>query len=1146
MPSILTKTNFALPSQATDLRHLGKLHGASLSIALAEIAQQHQGLVVVIVADFATAFRLERELSFYEMPIVQFPDWETLPYDSFSPHQDIISQRLAVLHNLAEFTRGLLIIPISSLMHRLCPKIYIDQSTFILSPGDKLDLYAMRRKLESCGYQYNNQVEEHGQFTVRGSILDIYPMGAELPYRIDLFDNEIETIRQFDPETQRSNSELKNIRLLPAREYPFTEEAIAEFRTNWRSTFSGDPRNCPMYQDVSQGIKSPGLEYYLPLFFSNTATLFDYLPANNLIVKVGEIEQAAADYWQQISTRYDQYGHDLSRPLLSPTAVFVEPQEIFRMAKNSPQLHCYLQEITTGAGKYNLNTELLPDLSAQAKMANPLHNLEEFLLVSSTRKLFCAESVGRKVVLEELLARHNIRPQAVESWQEFLDSDIGLGLVVAPLESGIILADANISIITESELLGRRVMQSRRRKTKAIDPAASINNLAELSIGDAVVHLEHGVGRYQGLITLKLADQDGEFVSLAYSNNDKLYIPVSSLHLISRYSGADLEHAPLHSLGTDKWQREKRKAAEQIRDVAAELLQIYAYRAAQKGFAFPAPDENYQAFANSFPFEETIDQQQAIEQVIADLTSTKPMDRVICGDVGFGKTEVAMRAAFIVAQTGKQVAILVPTTLLAQQHYQTFIDRFADFPFVIEVTSRFKSKKEQDAVEAKLESGVCDIVIGTHKLLQKNVKFRDLGLLVIDEEHRFGVGQKEQFKQMRAQVDILTLTATPIPRTLNMSMSGIRDLSIISTPPAKRLSVKTFVRERSKALVQEAVNRELSRGGQVYYLHNEVETIEVTAAELGAWLPNARIVVAHGQMAERDLERVMADFYHRRFNVLVCTTIIETGIDIPTANTIIMDRADKLGLAQLHQLRGRVGRSHHQAYAFCLTPPEAAITKDAVKRLQALESLDTLGAGFMLATHDLEIRGAGELLGEDQSGNLQTIGFSLFMDLLDHTVKMLQAGKKPSLDLPLNDTTEIDLQIPAFIPDKYLGDVQTRLVLYKRIANAKNIEELNDLRVEMIDRFGAIPIQTQNLFAITELKLISETLGIKNIKSGPKGGKVEFVLQPNINPEKIIALIKANPKCYSFAGSTSITFKIELPEAQQRIDFVRNLLAGLV
>lgn len=1101
-----------------------QLSGAGLSIALAEIARSQQDLIVVIVPDFVTAFRLERELSFFEIPIVHFPDWETLPYDSFSPHQDIISQRLAALHNLPNFKKGVLIIPIATLMHRLCPQNYINQMTFLISPGDKLDLEETRHRLENCGYQYNSQVMEHGEFTVRGSIIDIFPMGASIPYRIELFDDEVETIRKFDPETQRSTESVTEIRLLPAREYPFTEEAISHFRSRWRDQFSGDPRHCAIYQDVSQGLKAPGLEYYLPLFYDQTATLFDYLPAKYLIIQVGDIYTAANDFWKQVNERYDQFSHDLSRPILEPKELFLTTDVIFGLSKQAEQLKLSVAE--------NNN---LPNLE----------NLAAYVAASPFRFLFCAESSGRKVILDELLHKQNIYPKHLEKWHDFVNGADKFALIVAPFEAGTILTEKNVVVVTENELLGRRVLQLRRRKSKAIDPDASIRNLAELTLDAPVVHIEHGVGRYKGLTTLNISGQETEFVTLEYANNDKLYVPVTSLQLISRYSGIDLEHAPLHYLGSDKWQREKRKAAEQIRDVAAELLHIYAQRAANEGFSLPEPDDAYYKFASGFPFEETIDQQNAIEQVIKDLTSGKPMDRVVCGDVGFGKTEVAMRAAFLAAQAGKQVAVLVPTTLLAQQHYQTFADRFVDFPMQVEVLSRFKTKKEQQDVEAKLAAGTCDIVIGTHKLLQKDVKFKDLGLLIIDEEHRFGVRQKERFKAMRSQVHILTLTATPIPRTLNMSMSGIRDLSIISTPPAKRLAVKTFVRERSKALIQEAVNRELSRGGQVYYLHNEVETIEITASELHDWLPNARIAVAHGQMAERELEHVMSDFYHRRFNVLVCTTIIETGIDIPTANTIIMDRADKLGLAQLHQLRGRVGRSHHQAYAFCLTPVEAAITSDAKKRLQALEDLDTLGAGFILATHDLEIRGAGELLGEEQSGNLQAIGFSLFMELLDHTVKSLQAGHDPGLELPSIHGAEIDLQIPALIPESYLGDVHTRLVLYKRIANAKNKTELDELRVEMIDRFGETPTQVQNLFAVTELKLTAQPLGIKTIKVGPKGGKVEFIAQPQINPEVIVRLVQSSPKCFSFAGSTSIKFMINLSSGRERVDFVEDLLRKL-
>ncbi len=1121
---ILNQENFKIPRVANDVSRLENLAGAELAIALAEIAQNYVGVLVVVVPDFATALRLEQELSLFSLNIVHFPDWETLPYDNLSPHQDIISQRLLALHNLPMLDKGILIIPISTLMHKVCPKTYIDQTTFVLTTGQNLNLIEMRLRLESCGYKYNSQVMEHGEFCVRGSILDIYPMGATNPYRLDLFDDEIETIRIFDPETQRSVEIVKEIRILPAREYPLTDDSITDFRNSWRDRFAGDPRLCPLYQDVSQGIQAQGLEYYLPLFFTQTVTLFDFLPAQHLIVQVGNLERAAGDFWTQIQERYDQYGHDITRPLLSPMELFIPTDTVFALAKRAPQIKCQLGSL-----------ESLPNI----------HELPGFLLKNTMRILFCAESAGRRVILEELLSKQGIKLQTVHSWAEFLTNDVQYNLLIAPFESGAIFPQYNIILLTENELLGRRVVHQRRRKAKATDPDIGIRNLAELTVGAPVVHLEHGVGRYLGLTTLKLTDQITEFVTLEYANKDKLYVPVTSLQLISRYSGVDVEHAPLHGLGTDKWQREKSKAAKQINDVAAELLQVYAQREMQQGFAIPPLDEFYYKFVSGFQFEETIDQQNAIEQVVADLTSGKPMDRVVCGDVGFGKTEVAMRAAFLAAHAGKQVAVLVPTTLLAQQHFQTFSDRFADFPIHVEMISRFRTAKEQQEVERKLAAGTCDIVIGTHKLLQSDIEFKNLGLLIIDEEHRFGVRQKERFKALRAQVHILTLTATPIPRTLNMSMSGIRDLSIISTPPAKRLSVKTFVRQKSKPLVVEAVNRELGRGGQVYYLHNEVETIQHLAHELRTWIPQARVEVAHGQMAERELEHVMNDFYHRRFNVLVCTTIIETGIDIPTANTIIIDRADRLGLAQLHQLRGRVGRSHHQAYAFCLTPPTTVITKDAVKRLEALESLDTLGAGFVLATHDLEIRGAGELLGEDQSGNLQTIGFSLFMELLDHAVTTLKSGQKLGLDWSSNVGLEIDLQMPVLIPDNYLGDVHARLILYKRIASAKNKDDLDELRVEMIDRFGPLPDEVQNLYAVTELKLLAQPLGIKSIKVGAKGGKLEFNAQPKINPETIVRLVQTNPKAYSFAGSTSIKFVLELTAGTDRLKFVTQLLKTL-
>ncbi len=1102
---------------------LNNTRGAGLAVAVHDLYHECDGVLLVLVPDFVTALRLERELSFFAVPLVHFPDWETLPYDSFSPHQDLISQRLSVLQQLPGFKRGVLIIPIATLMHRICPEDFVSQSAFVLDKGDEVDLPQVRQRLERAGYVCTAQVMEHGEFSVRGSILDVYPMGSNVPYRIDLFDNEVDTIREFDTETQRSTNTLEAIKLLPAREYPFTEEAIAEFRTRWRDRFSGDPRNCSVYQDVSQGYKAAGLEYYLPLFFDKTATLFDYLPDNISVLQVGDIEGAGQEFWRLVQERYEQYGHDVTRPILKPTELFVPIAEIFADCNKYSQLLAELLEPSD-----------LPDI----------HELEQYVQQTEKKILFVAESSGRKVILEELLAQRGLHPLSVDDWNECLESDQRFLLTIAALEAGAVLDD--IVILTETELLGRKLVQQRRRKTKAIDPSAAIRNLAELTIGSPVVHLEYGVGRYLGLTSLELGGQQGEFVTLEYANEDKIYLPVSALHLISRYSGVDLEHAPLHSLGSDKWAKSKRKAAQQIRDVAAELLQVYAHRAAKEGHAFASPDSNYYEFASSFPFEETADQQMAIEQVIKDLTAPHPMDRVVCGDVGFGKTEVAMRAAFIAAAAGKQVAVLVPTTLLAQQHYQTFSDRFANFPLQVMVMSRFNTNVEQQQVLDSLATGKCDIVIGTHRLLQKDVKIKDLGLLVIDEEHRFGVRQKERFKSLRAQVDILTLTATPIPRTLNMAMSGVRDLSIIGTPPAKRLSVKTFVRERSKPLIQEAVNRELSRGGQVYFLHNQIETIETTAAELEEWLPNARISVAHGQMSERDLERIMSDFYHRRFNVLVCTTIIETGIDVPSANTIIMDRADKLGLAQLHQLRGRVGRSHHQAYAFCLTPPPAAISKDANKRLEAIESLDTLGAGFSLSTHDLEIRGAGELLGEDQSGNLQTIGFSLFMELLEHTVEKLQAGEKPNLDLSLDTGPDIDLQLPAFIPDNYLGDVQLRLLLYKRIASAKTLSDLDEIRVEMIDRFGELPDQVKNLFVVTDIKLLAASIGVKSLKTGRTNGKLEFTAQPKIDPDKIVKLIQGQPTKYSFAGPTSIKFRLDLATEQSKIDSIRELIQGLL
>lgn len=1141
----------ALPTQASEKRFWGTLPGASLALALSSIVKEKAGCVVVVVPDMVAAYRLERELSFFlegSIPVLSIPDWETLPYDRFSPHQDIIAERVTTLYRLPELKQGVLMVPVSTLMHRLCPQSYLLQNTFLLKTGDKLELNAMRHRLSSSGYRCVTEVMEHGEFAVRGSIVDIFPMGSNSPFRIDLWDSIIDTIRLFDVNTQRSLDKIEAIQLLPAREFPLTGEAIGHFCQSWTQTFEGVPTQCAMYMDVSQGLASMGLEYYLPLFFEQTESLFDYIPKDALVVKVESVNKAIQNFWQHIQERYEQYRHDRTRPILEPHAIFLNPDAVFSALKRFPEVQLYEAPIDVNeikrAGTYNAGVQNVPDIAIEARIQKPLSRLLDWMATFQGRILLCVESTGRREIVSELLLSSGLNYVEISTWTEWQDQP--LSMIVGPLEAGLFLESAGVAIITESELFGKRlVMQRRRRKGSQEDTLSETRHLAELSIGDPVVHIEHGIGRYMGLTHLTLSGSAGEFITLEYAEGSKLYVPVTDLQLISRYSSSDLKNAPLHALGNPKWQKIKNKVLAQTRDVAAELLEIYAKREAKVGFQFPKPDEQYEAFAAEFPFEETPDQLQAIHQVIADLTASKPMDRLVCGDVGFGKTEVALRAAFVAVSANKQVAVLVPTTLLAEQHYQTFSDRFAGFPVRIDVMSRFKSDKEQATLLSALKAGKVDIVIGTHALLQKTVQFKALGLLIIDEEHRFGVKQKENFKALRSEVDILTLTATPIPRTLNMALSGIRDLSIIATPPAKRLSIKTFVRERQSALIQEAIERELYRGGQVYYLHNEVDTIEKTARELEKLVPSARISVAHGQMRERDLERIMSDFYHRRYNVLVCTTIIETGIDVPTANTIIMDRADKLGLAQLHQLRGRVGRSHHQAYAFCLVPPKAMITRDAEKRLEALESLEELGSGFHLATQDLEIRGAGELLGEEQSGNIQAVGIGLFMELLDHAVKVIRSGADLNSDDPFKKSVEIELQIPAFIPEDYLPDVHMRLKLYRRLSKLTHQEALDDLRVEMIDRFGPLPEPTGFLFKITAMKLQAQKIGITKIDAGPKGGRFEFGVKADVNTAKLIQLIQTQSNIYQLEGPQKFRFKQDLQDRNIRLETVLGLMKVL-
>ncbi|WP_417662758.1 transcription-repair coupling factor [Pseudomonas sp.] len=1134
----------SLPA-AAGKQHWGNLPGAALSLAIAEAASAANRFTLLLTADSQSAERLEQELSFFapQLPVLHFPDWETLPYDLFSPHQDIISQRISALYRLPELKHGVLVVPITTALHRLAPTRFLLGSSLVLDVGQTLDVNDMRSRLEATGYRCVDTVYEHGEFAVRGALIDLFPMGSKQPYRIDLFDDEIETLRTFDPETQRSIDKVESIKLLPAREFPLEKKAITDFRGRFRERFDVDFRRCPIYQDLSTGITPAGIEYYIPLFFEETATLFDYLPQDTQVFSLPGIEKAADQFWNDARNRYEERRVDPERPLLPPADIFLPVEDCFARLKNWPRVVVSQDDIEDGVGRMRFNAQPLPDLAIEAKASEPLAALRRFIEEYQGRILFCAESAGRREVLLELLARLKLKPNEVDGWPEFIAGKERLGITIAPLDDGLQLDD--VALIAESPLFGQRVMQRRRREKTRDTGENVIKNLTELREGSPVVHIDHGVGRYQGLITLEIDGQNAEFLSLQYAEEAKLYVPVANLHLIARYTGSDDALAPLHRLGSEIWQKAKRKAAEQVRDVAAELLDIYARRAAREGYAFADPQVDYATFSAGFPFEETPDQQTAIDAVRDDMLAPKPMDRLVCGDVGFGKTEVAMRAAFIAVHGGKQVAILVPTTLLAQQHYNSFRDRFADWPVKVEVMSRFKSAKEVGEAMQQLAQGKVDIVIGTHKLLQDDVKFNNLGLVIIDEEHRFGVRQKEQLKALRSEVDILTLTATPIPRTLNMAVAGMRDLSIIATPPARRLSVRTFVMEQQNTVIKEALLRELLRGGQVYYLHNDVKTIEKCAADIAQLVPEARIGIGHGQMRERELEQVMGDFYHKRFNVLIASTIIETGIDVPSANTIIIERADKFGLAQLHQLRGRVGRSHHQAYAYLLTPPRKQLTDDAQKRLEAIANAQDLGAGFVLATHDLEIRGAGELLGDGQSGQIQAVGFTLYMEMLERAVKAIRKGEQPNLDQPLGGGPEINLRVAALIPDDYLPDVHARLILYKRIASAVDEDGLKELQVEMIDRFGLLPEPTKNLVRITLLKLQAETLGIKKVDAGPQGGRIEFAADTCVDPLTLIKLIQGQPNRYKFEGATLFKFQVPMERPEERFNTLEALFERL-
>ena len=1131
------------PSKPGDIQIWGQIHGSHLAHAIAATANSTQGLTLVIANSSGACQRLTEEIQyFYEGEVYRLPDWETLPYDYFSPHQDIISERLGTLVKLPQATKGILIIPALALQVRLPPVNYILGHSFVIKQGQILELEKLKSNLISSGYQVVDNVYEHGEFSIRGAILDIFPMGTDQPFRIELFDNEVDSIRFFNTETQRSTDKTDAINLLPAKEVPLDKNGIRCFKQRWFDFFDSDPNLSPLYTDVAKQIAPGGIEYYLPLFFEETATIFDYLPDNCQIIFDEHLEKTIQQNWLEIENRYEDRRHDIRHPVLAPKELYLNDNQTFGLFKKYPRIRIHQNPVAQQAGHFNYQQPSLPNLFVDHKHNKPLEKLEQFLMENNEPVVFCAESSGRREALIELLERIGVTPQIIDNWHDLTQTDFEYAITTAPLDDSFYSDTLQSFLIGENALFGERIRQKRRQKVEKDNSENIIRNLTELTLGAAVVHIDHGVGRYRGMETIVIDNNATEFVMLEYADSAKLYVPVSSLHLISRYSGADTDMAPLHRLGSEKWSAQRRKALEKIRDTAAELLEIYAKREARPGRSFKFPRDDYENFAADFPFEETTDQKTSINAVITDMMKDSPMDRLVCGDVGFGKTEVALRAAFIAVQNDMQVAILVPTTLLAQQHFETFRDRFADWPIKVESLSRFKTGQAKTKAIQALEDGSADIVIGTHKLLQGDVKFKNLGLLIIDEEHRFGVQQKEKVKALRSEIDILTMTATPIPRTLNMAMSGVRDLSIIATPPAKRLAVKTFVKIKDEHLIKEAVLREILRGGQVYYLHNEVKSIEKTAEDLAKLIPDARVAVAHGQMSERQLETVMADFYHKRANVLLCTTIIETGIDIPNANTIIIERADKFGLAQLHQLRGRVGRSHHQAYAYLLTPAEKKVTKDAEKRLDAISHAQDLGAGFMLATHDLEIRGAGELLGEEQSGHIQNVGFSLYMELLDRAVAAIKAGTVLNIDTPMNQGAEINLRIAALIPDDYLPDVHTRLILYKRISNAKDTHDLKDLQVEMIDRFGLLPLQVKSLFRITELKFKLDTLGIVKLDAGETQGRFEFGPHTNIDPYTMVRLIQTKPASFKLDGANALKFIFDMPDAESRFSIIDDIL----
>ncbi len=1138
-------------------------HGSSDSLLLAELALREcarKRVLLIVSAAAGDAQRLHDELAWLApgLRLALLPDWETLPWDAFSAHDDLISERLATLHAMQSAQVDVVISAANTVLHRLAPPSFVASRSFNFRKGQRVDEARLRAQLTAAGYEHVSQVVHPGEYCVRGGLVDLFPMGSQLPYRLDLFGDELESIRTFDPDTQRSVYNTQEVRLLPGREFPVDEASRSAFRARWRERFEGDPSRSPVYRDIGNGLLPAGIEYWMPLFYDAMASIFDYLPVDALVLTHGDVEQAGARFMQDAGQRHRFLAHDAERPLLSPDELFLTVEEFFVRARSlgrwaMPQVtssEVHLERLD-GAASTRQSSDAdtfagaLAEVSISRRAEQPLARLVDSLGRASGRTLLVAESAGRRETIAQLLQEAGIEAPVADTWQAFLDSPLRVALSVGPLSEGFTLGDGSLSVITETELFAgsvRRGRRGRRESTTNVD--AMIRDLAELKIGDPVVHAQHGIGRYHGLVTMDLGEGPTEFLHLVYASDATLYVPVAQLHVIGRYSGSNPEDAPLHQLGSGQWEKARKRAARHARDAAAELLNLYARRAARVGHAFKFGANDYEAFSEGFGFEETPDQLAAIHAVVQDMVSPKPMDRLVCGDVGFGKTEVALRAAFIAAADGQQVAVLCPTTLLAEQHFRTFSDRFADFPLKLTELSRFRSAREtKDAID-RINRGEIDIVIGTHKLLSADIRFKRLGLVIIDEEHRFGVKQKESLKALRAEVDVLTLTATPIPRTLAMSLEGIRDFSVIATAPQKRLAIRTFVRRETDANIREALLRELKRGGQAYFLHNEVETIENRRARLAELVPEARITVAHGQMPERELERVMRDFHQQRFNVLLCTTIIETGIDVPSANTIVIHRADRFGLAQLHQLRGRVGRSHHQAYAYLLTPDESAITRDASKRLEAIQAMEELGSGFYLAMHDLEIRGAGEVLGDSQSGDMQEVGFSMYADMLGEAVRALKAGREPDLSAPLAATTEIKLHEPALLPADYCGDVHERLTLYKRLAGTATLDDLQTIQEELVDRFGKLPDPARALIETHRLRIQCAALGITKIDAAAEAIVMQFAAQLPIDPAKIIRLLQRR-KDARMSGQDRIRFTLSTPDLAARLRVIREILTAL-